>query len=72
MATFKHLVKSGKPVIFDGILYKPNKDGHVSLPGVFETAEVEPLERPAPVAPKKQTKVQATIDTATDGGEGDE
>lgn len=70
MATFKHLVKSGKPVIFEGILYKPNKDGHVFLPGVFETAEVEPLERPAPVAPKKQTKVQAKVEDEVEGNDG--
>lgn len=56
MATYKHLVESGRLVIFDGVRYKPDSNNYVFLPGIFKTSEVRPLERPTPDEVKRRTK----------------
>lgn len=39
-----HKVESGRDVILDGIIYKPDSEKLVYLPRIFETDEIVPLE----------------------------
>jgi len=40
----RHKVESKRDVIFDGMIYRPNEDGYVDLPQVFESDDCKPVE----------------------------
>lgn len=69
MAIVKHKVKGNKEVIYNGVIYTPDKDGVVSLPGTLETKDVTP-EKPKKGGDKDPGNKDDS-DPDNNGGDGD-
>ena len=59
-----HKVESGRDVILDGIVYKPDSEKLVYLPRVFATDEIVPLVEPVDetTASEKKIRGRKTLD----------